>query len=373
MANTTVNQFAPDYAVHPGEILEEILESQGMSKKEFAERCGLTPKTITCIIKGSNPVSAESAVVFDRVLGISAEVWNNLDAQFRLFHARQKARDSLENAVEWSKKFPLGELAKRGILPKTRDAKEKAAALLQFFRIKDPDAWTPLDENMSVAYRKSASFETNYETVACWLRLAQIKAERIQTEPYDANAFRNALDQIRSLTSKKPEVFEPAMKELCAKSGVAVVFVSELRGTHLSGAARWLTSDKAMVALSLRHKSDDHLWFTFFHEAGHILKHGKKAVYIDEENAATTKQEQEANRFAAVSLVPEAKYRDFISNYPKPTKRQVRNFAKNAGIAPGIVVGRLQHDDVLPYNWFNDLKVRFQLIENDSKDQTGEQ
>jgi addiction module HigA family antidote len=371
MAEAIVNQFVPDYAVHPGEILEEILEAQGISKTEFAERSRLTPKTISWIVTGKNPVTSENAIVFERILGISAEVWNNLDAEFRLFQARQKARDSLDKAVQWSKRFPLAELVKRGVLPNTRDAKEKAAALLNFFRVKDSDAWTALYGNMSVAFYKSAAFNSNYESVSCWLRLAEIQAERIKTGVYDAEAFKKALSEIRSLTNKKPEIFEPRMRELCATSGVALVFVSELSGTHLSGATRWLTSDKAMIALSLRHKSDDHLWFTFYHEAGHILKHGKKDVYIDEEYGAATKQEQEANRFAAISLVPETKYHEFISNYPKLTKRHVNNFARNIGIAPGIVVGRLQHDGIIPYSWLNGLKVRFQLIENDSKNEDG--
>ena len=112
MANAAINQFVPDYAVHPGEILEEILEAQGISKSEFAERSGLTPKTISWIITGKNPVTSESAIVFERVLGIAAETWNNLDAGFRLFQARKKASKSLDGAIEWSKKFPLAELIK---------------------------------------------------------------------------------------------------------------------------------------------------------------------------------------------------------------------------------------------------------------------
>jgi addiction module HigA family antidote len=364
MAEAITNQFVPDYAIHPGEILEEILESQGITKAEFAERTGLTPKTISWIVTGKNPVTSENAIVFERVLDISAEVWNNLDAEFRLFQARQKSIESLDEAVEWSRRFPLTELIKREVLPSTRDTKEKAASLLNFFRIKNPDAWTSVYGNMSVAYYKSAAFKSNYEAVACWLRLSEIKAERIETQTYDADKFRNALLEIRTLTTKSPEIFEPIIKELCAKSGVALVFVSELPRTRLSGATRWLTSDKAMIALSLRHKSDDHLWFTFFHEAGHILKHGKRDTYIDETNGAVTKQEQQANRFAAISLVPEAEYKNLILNCPKPTIKCVRDFARNIGIAPGIVVGRLQHDKVISFSWLNELKVRFQLIEN---------
>jgi len=372
MANTVINEFVPDYAVHPGEILEEVLEAQDISKGEFAERSGLTAKTISWIITGKNPVTSENAIVFERVLGISAQIWNNLDAEFRLFQARQKARNCLDDAVEWSEKFPLAQLVKRGVIPNTKDPKEKAAALLNFFRVKNPDAWMALYGNMSVAFYKSAAFKSNYEAVVTWLRLAEIKAELIQTEVYDPKKFKESLSQIRSLTDKEPQIFEPKMKELCQKSGVALVLVSELPGTHLSGATRWLTSDKAMIALSLRHKSNDHFWFTFYHEAGHILKHGKKDVYIDETtDKAATKQEQEANKFAAAFLVPESEYHDFVRNYPNPTKHHVSDFARSVGIAPGIIVGRLQHDKIVSFSWLNDLKVRFQLVENYKKGKGG--
>lgn len=363
MSSSITNQFVPDYAVHPGEILEEILEAQGISKTEFAERSGLTPKTISWIITGKNPVTSENAIVFERILGISAEVWSNLDTEYRLFQARKKALGHLDKAVEWSMKFPLPEFVKRGIIPSTKDPREKAAALLNFFRVKDPNAWMAMYGNMSVAFYKSAAFTSNYEVVVSWLRLSEIQAERIETEVYSEETFKNSLSEIRSLTDKQPELFEQRIKEFCAKSGVALVFVSELPGIHLSGATRWLTSNKAMISLSLRHKSNDHFWFTFYHEAGHIVKHGKKDVYVDEENGATTKQEQEANKFASTYLIPESKYLNFLSNYPKPTKKHVRNFARNIGIAPGIVVGRLQHDKIINFSWLNDLKIRFQLIE----------
>lgn len=363
MAKTIINQFVPDYAVHPGEILEEILEARSISKSEFAERSGLTPKTVSWIVSGKNPVTSENAVVFERILDISAEVWSNLDAEYRLFQARQKAKVSFNEAVEWSKEFPLAELVKRGVLPKTKDPKEKVAALLNFFRVKNPDAWTSMYGNMCVAFYKSAAFKSNYKAVVCWLRLAELKAEKIETAAYDKELFQNALFEIRSLTNKSLEVFEPKMRELCRQAGVALVFVSELKDTHLSGATRWI-GDKAMIVLSLRHKSDDHFWFTFYHEACHILNHGKKDVYIDEHNGTVTKQEKEANKFAAMSLVPEAEYRKFITEHPKPVKRDVNDFARNIGIAPGIVVGRLQHDGIVSYSWLNGLKVRFNLVEN---------
>jgi addiction module HigA family antidote len=366
MSQTNTNQFIPDYAVAPGSILEEALESAGLSKSEFAERAGLSAKTVSLIISGQAPITPDTAIVFERILGISAQAWNNIESEYRLFLARQKADESLEQAVEWSKGFPLAELVKRGFIAANLTAAQKAGALLNFFRVKDPDAWMARYGNMSVAFYKSASFKSDYNSVVTWLRLAELQAESIQTGPFDAAKFHNVLSEIRSLTADDPKVFEPRMRNLCCQSGVALVFVSELPMTHLSGATRWLSSDKAMIALSLRHKFNDHFWFTFFHEAGHILKHGKKDVYIDEQAPGMTKQEQEASQFASSFLIPDSQYKDFIESNPQPTKYVVEHFARQVGIAPGIVVGRLQHDKHVSFSFLNNLKIKFELVENDT-------
>lgn len=363
MSRTLTNQFVPDYAVSPGDILEETLEAQGLPKSEFADRAGITPKTVSLIISGQAPVTPDNAIVFERVLGISAQLWNNLESEYRLFLARQKAAEALKEAVVWSKGFPLAELVKRGILEAGLTAAEKAGALLNFFRVKDPAVWATQYGNMQAAFYKSASFTSNYNAVVTWLRLAELRAESVKTEPFDLKKFKDALKQIRSLTAEEPVIFEPRMKELCGQAGVALVFVSELPKTCLSGATRWLSSDKAMIALSLRHKSNDHLWFTFFHEAGHILKHGKKDVYIDEGVIGHTEQEQEASQFAASFLIPDTEYRLFVQIYSQFTPYLVKQFAARIGIAPGIVVGRLQHDKKVSFTWLNNLKVRFELKE----------
>ena len=121
----------------------------------------------------------------------------------------------------------------------------------------------------------------------------------------------------------------------------------------VSGATRWITKDKALIQLSLKYKSDDQLWFTFFHEAGHILLHGKKQVFVEFGISNATDEEQEANAYARDILIPP----EVRPRLPYlRTRTQIQEFARSLGIAPGIVVGRLQHDDLVFKSAFNDLK-----------------
>ena len=95
MINYLINEFRPDYAVHPGEILEETIKARGIKKEIFAKRCGLSDKTINQIISGKASVTYEIAILFERALGIAASVWCNLDSNYRLHIANDKARRGL--------------------------------------------------------------------------------------------------------------------------------------------------------------------------------------------------------------------------------------------------------------------------------------
>ena len=101
--------------------------------------------------------------------------------------------------------------------------------------------------------------------------------------------------------------------------------------------------------LSLRHKRDDHFWFSFFHEAGHILHGGKKAIFLDEMNSWKDPEEDLANQFAANILIPQEKYQSFLEEEKFTPMSDSKIFRDKLSIAPGIVVGRLQHEKVIPW------------------------
>ena len=178
--------------------------------------------------------------------------------------------------------------------------------------------------------------------------------------PYSREEFRSRLEMLRSLTLEAdPGKFVPLMQESCAEAGVAVVLAPAPRGCPASGATRWLSKDKALLMLSLRYKSNDHLWFSFFHEAGHILLHRKKLMFLEMNGNGrqVEKAEAQANKFAAGLLIP-PRYHSELFEIPK-SRAGVEAFARKVGVAPGIVVGRMQHEGILPYTHLNDLKVRY--------------
>ena len=350
--------YEPDYAVPPGETLKETLEALGMTQKQLARRTGMTEKTISEIINAKAPITPRTALHLEKVLNIPAGFWNNLENNYRERLAKLEERKYLRSRVEWLKEFPITELKKRGYLPDTQDNGELLESLLHFLGIGTPETWEQYWSERSAAFRKSPKFETSPGALAVWLRMGELEAREIQCEPYDRDKFRGALEKARGLTVLEIGEASQKLQQICARAGVAVVYIPRLPKLPLSGATRWISPSKAVIQLNLRHKKDDHFWFTFFHEAGHILHHSKKSVFLDNDDNYDD-HEGEANRFASDWLIPRARYDRFLrENSERPiTKSAVRRFSRGLGIAPGIVVGRLQHDGLVPYRQLNDLKV----------------
>ena len=219
-------------------------------------------------------------------------------------------------------------------------------------------------------WRQSPTFAADPAAVSAWLRQGEIQSAQIQCAPYDEARFRQALQHIRGLTTQPPEGFVTQMTGLCAQVGVAVIFVPEIPGTRTCGATRWLTPTKAMIMLSLRYKTDDHLWFTFFHEAAHILLHGKREVFLEDDDEVSEDvraKEEEADRFASDFLIPPEAFRRFHPRGAHISHEDIIEFAQQLGIAPGIVVGRLQHDGIVPPQNFNQLKRRYRWVITDAE------
>ncbi len=351
------NQFKPDYAVPPGETLRETLEAIGMSQAELAERMGRPKKTINEIIKGKVALTSETSLQLERVLGIPSGFWNNLERNYQETLARVGEQKRLQKQVDWLRKMPVNALIKRGYIKRFRDKIKQLQEVLNFFGVASPELWEERWLGAKVSYRKSSAFQSDPGAVASWLRMGELAAQKIECKPYDARKFKNALSEIRNLTNQPPEIFQPALIHICSEAGVAVAFVPELPKIQASGATWWINPHKAVIQLSLRYKRDDQLWFSFFHEAGHILLHSKKEVFI-EDNSENSK-EDEANRFASEILIPKRKLYHFLES-SQLNKAAIKRFASEIGIAPGIVVGRLQHDGILPYSHCNDLKRRFE-------------
>ncbi len=357
MAATRGRVHTPAELIPPGETLAEWLEREEMSQVEFARRARLTPKHITQVVKGNVGISPEVALAFERVTSMPARYWSQLDANYQTARQRQSEEAALLGHLGLVDKFPVAELERRGCIEKSETKLDKLRTLLSFFGVADPDT---LEEVwlQPAMYRRSKAFEADAGAVACWLRLAEMRAAQIRTARYDSESVRDSIDEIRAL-SRLPGIdwLEPLTK-LCASIGIAFVIVKELPKCRINGATRWISPDKAMISLSLRHRRNDIFWFTIFHELCHLLRHSKKETFVDGTDTIDQALEDEADTYAARILLP-PKAAALLPSLT--TLTEVHDFAKSVGVADGIVVGRMQYEKLIPHSKWSTAFVRFKF------------
>jgi addiction module HigA family antidote len=336
--------FEPDYAIPPGETMREVMESLGMSQKELAGRTDLTVQSLNRIFKGTQPITYETANRLELATGVPATMWNNLEAQYREQLAKTHERERFQDDLDWLREIPVAELVKRGVLHRRKDRVEQLREVLKFYGVSSVEAWCQIWESPAVAARRSPCFESKAGPASAWIRLGELQARQLNCRTFDKIRFRKALTEIRYLTREPAHIFEPEMKRLCAGSGVAVALVMEIKKVPWNGATKWLTAQKAMILLCLRGRGEDKFWFSFFHEAGHVLNDSKKNLLIND-GSHNDPREKQANDFAAEFLIP-SKYDDGIRRIR--SKTEIVQMADLLGIATGIVAGRYQF---LTGNW----------------------
>lgn len=353
------NDYFPTEVSQPGYTILDYLEERDMTQAELAARMGRPLKTVNEIIAGKASITPETAIQLERVLGAPARFWLVRQADYDESRASQAAIQELESQVEWVRAFPVAEMLKRGWLPKKKDKASVVHELLKFFGIASPAEWHKRWHVSAVSFRESPAFKKSPEATSVWIRRGEQIANSISCHKYNKTAFIEALKQVRSMTVLSPDQFEEDLISICAQSGVAVVFVHPLKGVSVTGVTKWLTPDKAFIQLSLRGKFEDIFWFTFFHEACHILKHGKRKVFL-ESNDQQSREEKEADRFAGDFLISPDDWQEF-AKLARFSRTSVKKFAGEIGICPAIVVGRLQHEGLLTRNHLNDLRRRYSI------------
>lgn len=355
-------EFTPDWISPPGDTIADLLDEHGWSQTEFAQRLDYTTKHVNLLIHGKASISEDTALRLERVLGSTAHFWLKREAQYREALARRTEQETLGHESAWLAELPLKEMIRFGwIRDCSANPVAQVAECLSFFGVATVAAWRERYIVPLAAFRASQRFEKQPGAVAAWLRQGERRAAEIECAVFDKSAFRRSMSELRKLTNEDdPEKFIPRLTALCAASGVAVVMEPAPHGCPVSGAVRLLNPDKALLMLSLRYKSNDQLWFSFFHEAAHLILHGKRLFILEMEEGLDDEAEREADRFARDLLIPPTIV-DRLATMRSEVA--VRQFAAEIGIAPGIVVGRMQKESWLPWSHLNGLKARYEWVE----------
>lgn len=349
-----------DYAVPTGDFILEWLEDHDMSPAELARRTGYSRKHISLVTRGTAAVTPDFATRLELVTGIPAVRWLALEAQYQADHARLGIQLAAAERKDVLDAFApsLTYLRKHGWVKGTR--RNPGALLLElmmFFGVGTPDALIPSRLTPQVAFLQSDAFVVEEASIATWLRLAQIEAAAAPAQaPYDHEALRALLPSLRSMSRSLPT--EPmAFVSALAHVGVKLLAVPEVPGCRAYGATFW-QDDRPVVVLSARGKNDGVLWFSLFHELGHVLLH-PRTTSVEVVNGEESKREDEANKFASETLIPR-KLRPEL--HAVASKEHLTELAERESVSPGVLLQHLHHEKLWPYDRGRSLFTKVEVL-----------
>lgn len=297
------NEYNPQTVSHPGLGLREKLEELQMSPKEFAVRCNKPVKTISEVLNGKSAITPDMAIQFETVLQIPARFWLKHQYNYDESIARNNHQKAIASATNWAKLFPYADMAKKGWVPASRKATEKAAHLMEYFGISSHISWDKfyMKSELKASFRISLAHTNTPHALSAWLRRGDIQARALEAPDFSAKTLKATLPYLQKLMTEHPEDFFEQAQALCLEAGVKVVYTPCLPKAPINGVARWIDNNTTpLIQLSRRQKRDDFFWFSFFHELGHILLHGKKGIFLENVEYAgkDAEKEKEADDFA---------------------------------------------------------------------------
>ncbi len=354
------NTLTPARAISPGRILLRELDARGWTQKDLAKITKRPTQTINEIVKGTKQITPETARELSAALGTTAEFWTNLETNYRLNLAKKKQKESeIERRSRLYTLAPISELVKRQWIKSTESLDELEQSVCQFLGINSPQETPQFSVNFRHSQHESGIcsliesisshqiLEPEDSAKIAWCRRVEQLVSKQTPGEFQLDKLTEAIPRILSCAKREEDVAH--VPQMLIDLGVHFAIVPHLNKTYLDGAAFYL-GNHPVVALTLRHNRIDCFWFSLMHELGHIVA-GHQGVYLDNlDELETNSEEEEANQLAGDWLIEGQSLNSFINEtQPRFSKKAITNFAESQNRHPGIILGRLQHEGLVPY------------------------
>ena len=310
-------EYNDKIAFHPGYYIKEIIEESGLSQKDFAKRLDTTPKNLSILVRGEQSLSIDIAMKLSRMLGTSVDYWLNLQKSYDALIAEFESSKELEQERRIFKYFQYTYFRENFGLPDLpRKTNEQIKCLREFLNVASLSVFTK--QNMTVSFRSASEDmkEANTARANAMVQIAINQALKIEAPKFDKKKFEKAVDYALTLTTQHGD-FYPLIRKAFEDAGVIFVILPNLPGSGINGATK---------------------------KIGQNIN-GDYGITFENEHAG---QEDAADKYAEDKLIPPGEYEAFV-RMNEFSENAIRRFAERIDRDPGIVLGRLQNDQIVPF------------------------
>ncbi|MBQ9220752.1 MAG: HigA family addiction module antitoxin [Succinivibrio dextrinosolvens] len=343
-------------AFHPGYYLKEIIDESGLSQEDYALRLGTTPKNLSILLRGEQSLSIDIAVKLARLLGGSIEYWLNLQRAFDEKKGEIISEKELEKEKEIFSYIDYKYFIKYFSFPEfTHRTEERIKFLREFLNVSSLVLLS--NRELTVKFRSYSDnlSVSNVVNANVMVQIAVNEALKRSYCKFNLQKCYEAINYALTLTCEK-ENFLTKIQKSFEDAGVSLVVLPYLKNSGINGAVKKIGS-RLLLMVNDRRGYADTLWFTLFHEIGHVINKDYGISIAGE-------SEEQADLFAKNMLIPKEQYKDFINNNSRITKESIKVFADLIGRDPGIVLGRLLYDKIIPYTeakTFEELRYKYRI------------
>ena len=349
--NAQNNNIIPFEATHPGVLIKDELEVRDdLNQKDLAKELGVKPSFLNEIIKGKRPLTADYAIILEKIFDIPADYWMRFQTQFEIDKARIKRKniEKIKNIEIWDiiKEYvPVKYFKKYKYL--TDSLRDDIVAVLSIYGVKSIDGLiNSVAESKFAFYRKSEKLQIDEKNMFAWSSLATYEASRQKVNTFYLENIEQLCVQLNKLFYNNEDTLNHTKKVL-NQYGVKFVIIPKFDKTPIDGYSFWSENNPA-IAITLRHNRIDNFAFTVMHEVGHIAKHlskNKEMEYIDLYRAKKDSvAEKEADDFAQKKLIPPDIWNEILDNHIPLNDIKINDLGNKYKINPAILLGRFSFE-----------------------------